>query len=89
MASPGLYTLRGYESELLPIYPQQVLDKYVQEMNAAAANTASRDTYQEWVKTLRHMRSLPGGRTAVKEIVQEWREVYRRRKAMMEELNKL
>lgn len=89
MAFPGLYALRSYESELLPIYPQQVLDKYVQEINAAAANTASRNTYQEWVKTLRHMRSLPGGKTAVNEIIREWREVYRRRKAMMEELNKL
>ena len=89
ISSPGLYDLRGYEAELLPIYPQQVLDKYVQEINAAATATASRDTYQDWVKTLRHMRSLPGGKEAVQTIVRDWREVYRRRKAMMEELNKL
>ena len=35
------------------------------------------------------MRSLPGGKEAVRQIVNEWRDIYRRRKAMMEELNKL
>lgn len=87
MASSGLYDLRNYESELLPIYPQKVLDKYTIEIKAAATNVASRNTYREWARTLHHMSSLPGGKDAVNEIVREWREVYRRRKAMMEELN--
>ena len=89
LSSPGLFTLLKYEAELLPAYPQQILDKYVREINAEARNAANRDAYQNWVKILRHMRSLPGGKEAVRQIVNEWRDVYRRRKAMMEELNKL
>jgi hypothetical protein len=89
LSSPGLFTLLKYEAELLPVYPRQILDEYVREINAEAKNAATRDTYQAWVKTLRHMRSLPGGKEAVRQIVAEWRDVYRRRKAMMEELNKL
>lgn len=89
LSSPGLFTLLKYEAELLPAYPQQILDKYVREINAEARNAANRDIYQAWVKTLHHMRSLPGGNEAVRQIVNEWRDVYRRRKAMMEELNKL
>ena len=89
ISSPGLYALQTYEAELLPVYPQQILDKYVLEINAAATSVANRNTYQDWVNTLRHMCSLPGGREAVWQIVNEWRDVYHRRKAMMEELNKL
>ena len=89
MSSAGLYDLRSYEAELLPIFPEEVLGKYVHEINAAAASAAGREVYRDWVKTLRHMRSLPGGEEAVRKIVHEWRDVYRRRKAMMEELNKL
>ncbi len=89
VSASGLYNLRKYEAELLPIFPEKVLEKYVHEINAAAASTASREIYQDWVKTLRHMRSLPGGKEAVQKIVHDWREIYRRRKAMMEELNKL
>ena len=89
MSSYGLYDLREYEAELLPIYPQKVLEKYVNEINAAAASAANRDTYRDWVKTLRHMRSLPGGKETVQTIVNDWRSVYRRRKAMMEELSEL
>ncbi len=75
ISSPGLYTLRTYEAELLPVYPQQILDKYVQEINAEAKNAATRDAYQNWVKTLRHMRSLPSGKKAVQQIVNEWRDI--------------
>ena len=85
----GLYALREYEAELLPIYPEKVLEKYVFEINEAARNAAGRDAYQDWVKILRHMRKLPGGKEAVQRIVGEWRLLYRRRKAMMEELNEL
>lgn len=89
LAASGLYALREYEAELLPFYPKKVLEKYVSEINKAAQNAAGRDAYQDWVKTLRHMRELPDGREAVQRIVGEWRILYRRRKAMMDELDTL
>lgn len=85
----GLHDLQAYETELLPLYPQKVLEKYVQEINTAARVSTGREWYRDMVNTLRHMRKLPGGREAVQQIVEEWRVLYRRRRAMMEELNKL
>lgn len=89
IASDGLYMLRQYEAALSPKYPEQVLEKYAQEINQTARNTATRSTYQGWVETLRHMRTIPGGPCIVNEIAAEWRKLYNRRKAMMEELSKL
>ena len=46
-------------------------------------------TYRQWVQTLRHMREMPGGEKVVAEIVAAWRVQYKRRSAMMDELNEL
>ena len=87
--APGLFALRSYESELVNRYPKEILDKYTAEINAAAHHAAGRSAYQDWVKTLRHMRKILGGREAVQQLVAEWRILYRNRRAMMEELNRL
>ena len=78
-----------YEKELLPLYPEVYLDAYVDRLTSAARHTADRKTYQEWVDTLRHMRKIPGGKEAAKQIVNEWKAIYGNRRAMMEELKKL
>lgn len=38
---------------------------------------------------LKHMRKIPGGESVVDEMAKTWRIEYRRRKAMMEELDRL
>ena len=81
--------LLHYEKELLLLYPEVYLDAYVDRLTSAARNTADRKTYQEWVETLRHMRIIPGGKEAAKQIVDEWKAIYGNRRAMMEELRKL
>ena len=81
--------MRAHETELLKRYPDQVLDIYAREINRAARNTADRATYQQWVQTLAHMREMPGGERVVAEIVAAWRVQYKRRSAMMDELNAL
>ena len=81
--------MRAHEPELLERYPDQVLDIYAREINRAARNTAARSTYQQWVQTLQHMREMPGGDKVVTEIVAAWRVQYKRRSAMMDELNAL
>ena len=81
--------LLRYEKELLPLYPEVYLDAYVDRLTSAARHTADRKTYQEWVNTLRHMRIIPGGKEAAKQIVNEWKAIYGNRRAMMEELKKL
>ena len=85
----SFYLMRAHETELIERYPDQVLDMYAREINRAARNTADRATYQQWVQTLQHMREMPGGEKVVEEIVAAWRVQYKRRSAMMDELNAL
>ena len=85
----SFYLMRAHETELIEHYPDQVLDMYAREINRVARSTADRSTYQQWVQTLQHMRQMPGGEKVVDEIVAAWRTQYKRRKAMMEELNAL
>lgn len=85
----SFHLMRIHETELLKRYPDKVLDMYAREINWAARNTADRSTYQQWVQTLAHMREMPGGEKVVDEIVAAWRVQYKRRSAMMDELNAL
>ena len=62
---------------------------YAETITANARNVADRTIYREWVSMLKHMRKIPGGESVVDEIVRTWRTEYRRRKAMMEELDRL
>ena len=89
LEADNIYLLRAHEAELLKRYPDQVLDMYAREINRVARNTADRSIYQQWVQTLQYMREMPGGEKVVAEIVAAWRVQYKRRKAMMEELNAL
>ena len=89
LEADNIYLLRAHETELLKRYPDQVLNMYAREINRVARNTADRSTYQQWVQTLAHMREMPGGEKVVAEIVAAWRVQYKRRSAMMDELNAL
>lgn len=89
LKSPDLYALRAYEKRLAKIYPKQILEKYRDELNKLARHSGSRKHYQQLVSQLRRMQKVEGGKEAVKEIAAEWRQQYRNRPAMMEELGKL
>ena len=89
LAARGTYLLKRYETALAERYPERVLQKYADEMNAAARNTADRKAYREWVSMLKHIRKITGGEAVVDEIVKAWRIEYSRRRAMMEELDRL
>ena len=85
----GLGMIRKYKDALVPLFPEEILDKYTTEVQKAACFTSGRETYKRIVSVLREMRELPRGEERVQKIAAEWREKYRRRKAMMEELNAL
>lgn len=89
LKSPDLYALRAYEKTLAKIYPKQILEKYRDELNKLARHSGSRKHYQQLVSQLRRMQKIEGGKEAVKEIAAEWRQQYRNRPAMMEELGKV
>lgn len=89
MKSIGLYTLQEYEDVLKNEYPEQILQKYKEEVNHMAANTGDRKKYRQLVAYLRRMLSIKGGSKVVEEIVTEWKSQYKNRWAMMDELGKL
>lgn len=86
---PGLYKLTKYEKCLKALYPQELLTKYESVVSIMAEHAAARNQYSELVNILKKMEEYPGGVEKVKEIADSWRVMYKRRKALMDELNRL
>ena len=89
LEAQGLQLIRNYKAELAKRFPDEVLQKYVSTVEYMAQRTGSRSHYQELVGILRQIRTLPGGKEAVLKISARWRDLYRNRPAMMDELKKL
>lgn len=87
--SPGLYALQEYEKVLKKEYPEQILNKYKNEVNKMAVRTSDRRNYAYLVSLLRKMKQIKGGSKLVEQIVDDWKVKYKNRPAMMEELRKL
>ena len=87
--SPGLYALQEYEKVLKKEYPEQILNKYKDEVSKMAVHTSNRKNYAHLVSLLRKMQQMKGGSKLVEQIAAEWKVKYRNRPAMMDELRKL
>ena len=87
--SPGLYALQEYEKVLKKDYPEQILNKYKDEVSKMAVHTSNRKNYAHLVSLLRKMQQMKGGSKLVEQIAAEWKVKYRNRPAMMDELRKL
>ncbi len=87
--SPGLYALQEYEKVLKKEYPEQMLNKYKDEVSKMAVRTSDRKNYAHMVSLLRKMQQMKGGSKLVEQIVAEWKIKYKNRPAMMDELRKL
>lgn len=87
--SQGLNMLQQYENILKKDYPDQLLQKYREEVNKMAMHTSDRGKYRQLVALLRRMKKITGGSKVAEEIAVQWRIQYRNRRAMMDELGKL
>lgn len=87
--SAGLYSLTEYEKVLKPIYEKELLDKYEREVRSMAYRTSDRKFYKQIVSVLERMQKYEKGKELVRNIVTEWRWIYKNRRAMMEELGRL
>ena len=87
--SPGLYALQEYEKVLKKDYPEQILNKYKDEVSKMAVHTSDRKNYAHLVSLLRKMQQMKGGSKLVEQMAAEWKVKYRNRPAMMDELRKL
>lgn len=80
--------LDRYEQVLKEVYPEQLRDSYVSLVRKEAARVSDRKRYKELVKYLEKIAKYPGGKKCAKVVATDWRVMYYRRSAMMDELKK-
>ncbi len=88
LSERGLYGVQRYGSTLRPLYSAKLLQKYVQVASDMATDSGTRQHYRKIVKVLKEMLNYPGGNAAAEKLIEKWREEYKMRPAMMDELNK-
>ena len=77
-----------YEKTLKAKFPEKVRDIYVSYVRQTAGRTSSRNQYRSLMDYLRKIKKYPDGKETAVEIAKEWRAMYSRRSAMMDELRK-
>ena len=83
-----IYNLDRYEKVLKDRFPEQVRDIYISYLNHESERASDRSRYRELMKYLKKIQRYPGGKEKASEIAKNWRAVYYRRKAMMDEMLK-
>lgn len=89
LQSTGLNTLHQYLGVLKEIYPEQLLQKYKDELSQMVSWAKDRRKYRELAGLLCGMQKIKGGAKAAEAIAAEWRVQYRNRPALLDELGKL
>lgn len=87
LESEGLYYILKYEDALKDLAPEKILKRYEAVVRKKAAQTSTRTAYQEIAGLLKRMQRYPNGNEAVHALIAEFRVAYRRRTAMMQELD--
>lgn len=82
------YNLDRFENTLKKIYPERVRDAYIALVRKDAERVADRKRYKELVQYLKKISKYPDGKNLAKGVAAEWRALYYRRSAMMDELRK-
>ena len=77
-----------YEKILKAKNPEKVRDIYVSYVRQVAGRTSSRNQYRSLMDYLRKIKKYPDGKGIAEEIAKNWRSMYSRRSAMMDELRK-
>ena len=77
-----------YEKILKAKYPERVRDIYAVYLRQAVGRTSSRNQYRSLMEYLRKIKKYPDGKELAAGIAKEWRAMYSRRSAMMDELRK-
>ena len=83
-----IYNLDKYEKVLKEKFPDQVRDIYISYLRHEAERAGNRKRYRELMKYLKKIRRYPGGKEKASEIAKNWRAMYYRRTAMMDETGK-
>lgn len=86
--NPQIQFVKNYGKLLSDQYPKEILSIY-KEILRKHAKFTGREKYQELVRILNSIQDIEGGLELVRQLVDEFRKTYKRRPAMMEELNRV
>lgn len=86
--SGSIYILDQYEKVLKKKFPDIVRDTYVNYVRNHAERVCDRKAYKGLMAYMKKIAKYSGGREIADQIAKEWKVIYRRRPAMMDELKK-
>ena len=86
--SGSVYSLDTYEKRLKKTHPVKVRDAYVDYVRKSMPAASDRKQYAGIIRYLKKLRNYPEGNMISKQIALEWRESFRMRRAMLDELSK-
>ena len=81
--------LNQYTHLLKDKYPKQLLHMYRVAVEKEAERASNRSYYRQLVQDLRVMKCITGGDKEVDEIIKKWKNQYKKRTAMVDELSRL
>ena len=84
-----IHIVNLYEKTLKKLYPERLLKKYANIINNEIEMATDRKKYKKLVKVLIKMKNYDGGDKIVENIANEWRNKYKRRKALIDEMRVL
>ncbi|QNR08666.1 SWIM zinc finger family protein [Macrococcoides canis] len=77
------------KEDFLSYNKEKSLHVYAKILNTSAVNAKSRKEYKGVMRYLQDMKQIPGGEIIAHRIAKEWRILYKKRPAMIDELNKV
>lgn len=83
------YDLRDYKNVLRDKYPDELLEAYLNVVNQLVLKSGTRKHYRNIVGLLKEMKSIEGGDDMADDLISNWKIRYKRRTAMIEELEVL
>ena len=83
------HLLCQYTHLLKDEYPKQLLRMYRIAVETEAEHARNRSYYRQLVGDLRTMKRIDGGDKVVDEIIKKWKDQYKNRTAMMDELSRI
>lgn len=85
---PYLTYLPKYEMLLKPLFTEEIRDVFFAYLRFRMDLATSRSAYAEIIQRLKKMETYPNGEIMSQTLADEWRENYKRRSALLDELNK-
>ena len=83
-----LQGLQKYEELLKPHFPEEIRDVFFAYLRRAMDSACHRSVYEQLVARLKRMKTYPGGKEMADQLAAEWRWVYKRRSALMDEMRR-